>query len=75
MRSLHSPPRGTEEFWTVQLFLDELSSLLAHLGIADNYDVLGQSWGGMLGAEHAITRPKGLRKLILSNSPASSPSG
>ncbi len=64
-------PEAPKEFWTVQLFLDELSSLLAHLGIADNYDVLGQSWGGMLGAEHAITRPKGLRKLILSNSPAS----
>ncbi len=68
-------PEAPKEFWTVQLFLDELSALLAHLGIADNYDVLGQSWGGMLGAEHAITRPKGLRKLILSNSPASSPSG
>lgn len=64
-------PEAPKEFWTVQLFLDELSALLAHLGIADNYDVLGQSWGGMLGAEHAITRPKGLRKLILSNSPAS----
>jgi L-proline amide hydrolase len=64
-------PEAPKEFWTVQLFLDELCALLTHLGIADNYDVLGQSWGGMLGAEHAITRPRGLRKLILSNSPAS----
>ena len=45
------------DFWTVELFLEELDNLLAHLGIAGEYDVLGQSWGGMLGMEHAIDRP------------------
>jgi proline-specific peptidase len=70
--STHLPEkRGDEAFWTTQLFLDELANLLEHLGIADDYDVLGQSWGGMLGAMHAITRPKGLKRLIISNSPAS----
>ena len=69
-RSTHLPDRGSE-FWTVDLFLDELDSLLQYLGIADNYYFLGQSWGGMLGAEHAIRQPSGLRALVLSNSPAS----
>jgi L-proline amide hydrolase len=69
-RSSHFPDRGTE-FYNVDLFLDELDNLLAHLGIAGCYHVLGQSWGGMLGAEHAITRPEGLRSLVISNSPAS----
>ncbi len=69
-RSTLLPDRGAD-FWTVELFLDELENLLAVLGIADNYHLLGQSWGGMLGAEHAIRRPVGLRGLILSNSPAS----
>ena len=60
------------EFWTVELFLAELDNLLAHLGIAeDEYDVLGQSWGGMLAAEHAVRRPAGLRRLVIANSPAS----
>ncbi|MFY9782631.1 MAG: proline iminopeptidase-family hydrolase [Acidimicrobiales bacterium] len=69
-RSTHLPDEGPE-FWTVALFLDELDNLLGFFGIADRYHLLGQSWGGMLGAEHAIRRPEGLRALILSNSPAS----
>ncbi len=60
-------------FWTVELFLDELDNLLAHLGVAERYDVLGQSWGGMLAAEHAVRRPPGLRRLVIANSPASLP--
>ncbi len=69
-RSTHLPDKEPD-FWTVELFLSELDNLLAFLGIADRYYVLGQSWGGMLGAEHALRRPRGLRALIISNSPAS----
>jgi L-proline amide hydrolase len=69
-RSTLLPNRGAD-FWTVDLFLDELSNLLNALGIQNRYDLLGQSWGGMLGAEHAIRQPEGLRGLVLSNSPAS----
>ena len=64
-------PGAPADFWTVQLFLDELDTLLAHLGIAGGYHLLGQSWGGMLGAEHAIRRPAGLRGLVIANSPPS----
>jgi L-proline amide hydrolase len=69
-RSTHLPG-AAPEFWTVDLFLSELDNLLEFLEIADRYYLLGQSWGGMLGAEHAIRQPAGLRALILSNSPAS----
>jgi L-proline amide hydrolase len=69
-RSTHLPERGGD-FWTVDLFLDELTNLLHALGINDRYFLLGQSWGGMLGAEHAIRRPAGLKALVISNSPAS----
>ncbi len=68
--STHLPDKGAD-FWTVQLFLDELDNLLAALGIADGYHILGQSWGGMLAAEHAVRRPAGLRGLVIANSPAS----
>jgi L-proline amide hydrolase len=64
-------PDAPADFWTVQLFLDELDNLLDHLGIAGAYHVLGQSWGGMLAAEHAVRRPAGLRSLIIADSPAS----
>lgn len=68
-KSTHLPEKGPE-FWTVDLFLAELDALLAHLGIAQRYAFLGQSWGGMLGAEHAVRRPKGLKALVIANSPA-----
>ncbi len=69
-RSTHLREKGPE-FWTPRLFLDELENLLRHLRIAGRYQVLGQSWGGMLSAEHAVTQPKGLRALVIANSPAS----
>jgi L-proline amide hydrolase len=61
------------DFWTVQLFKDELVDLTRHLGVADRYAVVGQSWGGMLGMEHALERPPGLRALVVADSPASIP--
>ncbi|MEQ4254770.1 proline iminopeptidase-family hydrolase [Pseudomonas syringae] len=58
------------DFWTVDLFLSELDNLLEHLGIENNYALLGQSWGGMLASEHAVRQPDGLKALIIANSPA-----
>lgn len=69
-RSMHLP--GQEpEFWQVRLFVEELANLLCHLGIEARYHLLGQSWGGMLGAEHAVLSQPGLRLLVIANSPAS----
>jgi L-proline amide hydrolase len=69
-RSQHLPDAPVD-FWSVELFRSELSALIEHLGIAGRYHVLGQSWGGMLGMEHALTHPPGLRSLVVANSPAS----
>jgi L-proline amide hydrolase len=71
-RSTHLPDQPSD-FWNVQLFLDELDNLLAQLGVAQDYFLFGQSWGGMLAAEHAVRRPAGLRGLVIANSPASMP--
>jgi len=68
-RSTHLPD-APREYWVVDLFLAELNNLIAHLGIRD-YALLGQSWGGILGAEHAVRQPVGLKALIIANSPAS----
>ncbi|EIW79611.1 proline-specific peptidase [Coniophora puteana RWD-64-598 SS2] len=72
--STHLPEKnGDTDFWTVELFIDELHNLLNFFGIHDNYNVLGHSWGGMLAASFAVRKPKGLKKLILSSAPASMP--
>lgn len=63
--------RLDEAFWTTDLFIAELDNLLSHLGINDNFDLLGQSWGGVLASSFAIRGHAGLNKLIISNSPAS----
>lgn len=56
-----------QDFWTISLFLEEFALLTEHLGIADSFALLGHSWGGLLAAEIAITRPKGLKALVLSS--------
>ncbi|WFS25540.1 proline iminopeptidase-family hydrolase [Rhizobium rhododendri] len=67
--STRLPDKGPD-FWTPALFLEELDALLTHLGIQHRYAFLGQSWGGMLGAEHAVRQPDGLTALVIANSPA-----
>jgi len=71
-RSTHFPERGAD-FYTVDLFLRQLASLVDGLGIGHRYHVLGQSWGGFLAQEHALTHPPGLRSVVLSNTAASFP--
>lgn len=70
--STHLPGKGAD-FWTVDLFLAELDNLLDRLGIADDYVLFGQSWGGPLAASHAMRNPAGLRGLVVANAPASMP--
>lgn len=60
--------------WTVDLFMDELENLVRHLVISSSFDLLGQSWGGMLATQFVIERkPKGLRHFILANTTPSIP--
>jgi proline-specific peptidase len=71
-RSTHLPEKMRDfSFWTLELFLDELNNVITGLGIQDDYDIFGHSWGGMLGSSHAARQPKGLNKLILAGTPTS----
>ena len=58
--------------WTIELFLEEVGVVRNALGL-DRVHLLGHSWGGMLAMEYALTKPKGLSSLIVSDSPASIP--
>ncbi|KAF5358567.1 hypothetical protein D9757_012954 [Collybiopsis confluens] len=70
-KSTHYPEKmGDISFWTDQLFLDELETVIHHLGLQGDYNLAGHSWGGMLAARHAVLQPKGLKRLILMSTPA-----
>ncbi|KAK1828594.1 Alpha/Beta hydrolase protein [Podospora conica] len=77
-RSTRFRGRRDEGFWTVELYLAELENLVRGLGIG-RYDVLGHSWGGVLGVMHAAggagegRRGRGgggVRRLVLCSVPA-----
>ena len=58
--------------WRVERFVEELATVRRELGL-DSVHILGQSWGGMLAIEYALTQPQGLASLILSNTTSSIP--
>ncbi|KAL9113933.1 MAG: hypothetical protein Q9227_002067 [Pyrenula ochraceoflavens] len=72
--STHLPQKaGDKSFWQESLFIAELENLLDRLQLRDGpgFHLLGQSWGGMLGAAFAASRPRGLQRLILASALAS----
>lgn len=56
--------------WTPALFVEEVGALRRALGL-ERVHLLGQSWGGMLAMEYALTQPAGLASLVVADSPAS----
>jgi proline-specific peptidase len=58
--------------YTVELFVDEVDVVRSELGL-DRIHLFGNSWGGMLAMEYAVTQPDGLASLVLASSPASIP--
>jgi L-proline amide hydrolase len=70
-RSTHLTERGAD-FWTVDLFVRELHNLVRALGV-ERHHVLGQSWGGFLAQEYALTHPEGLVSMVLADTAASFP--
>jgi len=56
--------------WHVDLFVEEIGVLRRALGLA-RVHLLGQSWGGMLAMQYALTRPAGLASLVIASAPAS----
>jgi L-proline amide hydrolase len=58
--------------WKVETFLDELGRIREHLGL-ERLHIFGNSWGGMLAMEYALTGPAGVASMIVASSPASIP--
>ena len=63
---------GDPSMWTIDLFLEEVQAVRNALGL-DHVHILGQSWGGMLLLEYALTQPKGVASLTLASTASSMP--
>lgn len=70
----HGEEELPQDFWKLDLFVEELTNLIKHFKIQSSFDLAGHSWGGILALEFAKnsgTELK-LRRLILTSSLASS---
>lgn len=52
--------------WNITRYVEEVETVRKVLGIV-NFHLLGQSWGGWLSIEYALTYPDEIRSLILAN--------
>lgn len=58
------------DLWTAKLFEEEIDVIRDALNL-DKVHILGQSWGGMLVMQYAISQPKGVVSMIVASSPSS----
>lgn len=66
--SAHSDQPQDSTLWTIDRFVDEVEQVRKALGLnKDNFYLLGQSWGGMLGMEYALKHQDKLKGLIICN--------
>jgi proline-specific peptidase len=66
----NSDQPNNPSLWKVPLFVEEVGVVRRALGL-DRLHLLGQSWGGMLAMEYALTQPVGIASLTIASSPAS----
>jgi proline iminopeptidase len=60
--------------WELDRFVDEVEQVRRALGLErDSFVLYGQSWGGLLAMEYALTHQEHLRGLVISNMMASVP--
>ena len=62
--------RGDESHWTVETYVEEVDAVRAALDLGELH-LFGNSWGGMLAMEYALTQPTGLVSLMIASSPPS----
>jgi len=58
--------------WTIERFVNEIGQVRQALGLNEIH-LYGHSWGAMLAASYMLTRPSGVRSLVLASAPMSVP--
>lgn len=74
LESFYSDQPNDSTLWSVDRYVDEVEQVRVALGLnADNFYLLGSSWGGILCMEYALKYQENLKGLIISNMMASIP--
>jgi haloalkane dehalogenase len=63
------PDDETYQF-TLNQRVDDLESLLDHLGITENITLVVHDWGGMIGMAYATRHPERIKRLVILNTSA-----
>src|SRR6202163_4875062 len=72
--SYYSDQPDIPDLWNVARFVDEVEQVRSALDLdADNFFLLGHSWGGILAIEYALKHQQRLKGLVISNMMASIP--
>jgi proline iminopeptidase len=72
--SYRSDKPDDDSLWEVDRFVDEVEQVRRALGLsADNFVLMGQSWGGLLAMEYALAHQQHLKGLVISNMMSSAP--
>ncbi|MGH7449903.1 MAG: proline iminopeptidase-family hydrolase [bacterium] len=71
--NFNSDQPNDPSLWTVDRYREEVEQVRQSLGL-ENFYLVGQSWGGMLGMEYALKYQQHLKGLVISNMTASIPS-
>lgn len=70
--SYYSDQPTDSSLWTLDRFVEEVEQVRVALGLnKDNFYLLGNSWGGILGMEYALKYQQHMKGLIVSNMTAS----
>ncbi len=54
------------KLWTIEAFVEELTIIRRELGLS-RVHILGHSWGTMLAIDYLLTKPSGIKSLILAS--------
>jgi proline iminopeptidase len=66
--SYYSDQPTDTSLWTLDRFVEEVEQVRVALGLnKDNFYLLGNSWGGILGMEYALKYQQNMKALIVSN--------
>ena len=66
--SKRSDQPENDSLWTIERFVEEVEQVRQALGLnKDNFYILGNSWGGLLGMEYALKYQQHLKGLIVCN--------
>ena len=60
-------PEDAEYEYRLKRRVDDVESLLDHLGVSENITLVLHDWGGMIGTTFAVRHPERIKRIVLLN--------